>query len=1092
MPPSSDDYTEETLVEKPAAALLDELGWATVNAFHEDFGEEGTLGRETRSEVVLRPRLRSALRDLNPDLPDEALRLTEDELTRDRTGTLSLVQANQEIYDLLRGGVSVTYQEPGEGEVTRTVQVIDWREPREGNDFLAVRQLWVTGEMHTRRPDLVGFVNGLPLLLAEFKAPQRRARDAYDDNLRDYKDAIPRLLHYNALTLLSNGSESVAGSVTADWEHFGTWKRIEREDEERVVSLERLLRATCAPGRLLDLTENFVLFEEARGGTHKIVAKSHQYLGVNNAVDAVRSIEDNHGRLGVFWHTQGSGKSFSMAFFSRKVLRKRPGNWSFVVITDRQDLDDQIYKTFAATGTVTEDGVQAESSAHLRELLREDHRYVFTLIHKFRTERGERHPVLSERDDLIVMVDEAHRTQYDVLAQNMREALPNAAFLAFTGTPLMAEEEKTREVFGEYVSVYDFQQSIEDGSTVKLHYENRIPELQLTNDQLNEDIADAIEAADLSDREEEKLERELGREYHLITREDRIDKIGEDIADHFLGRGYQGKAMVVSIDKATTLRTYNAVQRHWNAKMDRLRDQIAAREASGDATDALEEQLRYMEETDMAVVVSQAQNEVGDLAEKGLDIRPHRRRMETEDLDEKFKDPGDPFRIAFVCAMWRTGFDVPSCATIYLDRPMRNHTLMQTIARANRTFGEKERGIIVDYAGIFRNLKKALSIYATGADDGSGSEDDEGEGETPIQDKSELLDELRDAIAETKAFLEARGVQVEAVQQAEGLGRVQAIEDAVEAILEGTDDDEGEESRERYLAHARHVDKLFKAVLPDPAAGELGPGRKLFSVLAERIHSLRPDVDISGVRQSIEQLLDDSVAAESYVIHEPGEDNASATSDPSVPHEGSAQERPDGLIDLSQIDFEALREEFERGRKRIEAEKLRGRLNQKVQSMVRRNRTRMDYLEKFEEMIEAYNMGSKNVEAFFDDLLGFMEELQEEEERPGREGVSEETLAVYDLLLDTRAGLSGEERTQVKYIARDLLDTLKREKLSLDWRRKQQARAGVRATIERTLDEQLPDSYDAEAFQEACDAVYEHVYDAYPSSEASIYATQPA
>ncbi|WP_419598452.1 type I restriction endonuclease subunit R, partial [Thiolapillus sp.] len=415
------------------------------------------------------------------------------------------------------------------------------------------------------------------------------------------------------------------------------------------------------------------------------LARNHQYLGVNNAIEALKDIKHRAGKLGVFWHTQGSGKSVSMICFAQKVLRNVPGNWTFVVITDRQELDSQIYKNFAAAGAVTEKEAQATSSQHLRQLLSEDHRYVFTLIHKFRTEKGEPHPVLSKRDDIIVITDEAHRSQYDTLAMNMRTALPNASFIAFTGTPLIVGEEKTREVFGDYVSVYDFRQSVEDGATVPLYYENRIPELQLTNENLNEDMEALLEAAELDEAQEKKLEREFARQYHLITREDRLEAVAKDIVQHFFSRGFPGKAMVISIDKATALRMYDKVQKYWKKEMSRLMDEMATA-LTDDAREAIKEKLDYMESTDMAVVVSQGQNEIEEMKAKRLNIEPHRKRMISEDLETKFKDPDDPFRIVFVCAMWLTGFDAPSCSTIYLDKPMRNHTLMQTIARANRVF----------------------------------------------------------------------------------------------------------------------------------------------------------------------------------------------------------------------------------------------------------------------------------------------------------------------------------------------------------------------------------------------------------------------
>jgi type I restriction enzyme R subunit len=494
-------YTEDQLVEQPAIGLFAELGWTTVSALEEIFGAGGTLGRETTSEAVLVSRLRPALQRLNPALPPEAITLAVDELTRDRSA-MSPAGANREVWHLMREGVKVSVPDKQRGgQRTEKVRVIDWDNTR-ANDFLLVSQFSVTGPLYTRRPDLVAFVNGLPLVVTELKKPGVSARAAFDENLTSYKSDIPQLFWTNALFIASNGTDSRVGSLTADWDRFFEWKRVERENEPRAVSLEKMIRGTCEPGRLLDIVENFTLFSEHKLGLVKIIAQNHQYLGTNNAVRAMLAARSaGHGRGGVFWQTQGSGKSYAMVFFAQKVLRKVPGNWTFVVVTDRVELDDQIARTFAACDAVSDaNACHAASGAHLRQLLGENHRYVFTLIHKFQSPE-----VLCDRRDVVVLTDEAHRSQYDTLAVNMRSALPNAMFLAFTGTPLIAGEERTRDVFGDYVSIYDFQQSVEDGATVPLYYENRTPELQLENPNLNDDLYNLIEAAELDPAQEERL-----------------------------------------------------------------------------------------------------------------------------------------------------------------------------------------------------------------------------------------------------------------------------------------------------------------------------------------------------------------------------------------------------------------------------------------------------------------------------------------------------------------------------------------------------------------------------------------------------------
>ena len=1056
-------YTEDQLVEQPAIGLFADLGWQTVSAMEETLGAAGTLGRESKGEVVLATRLRAALVRLNPTLPAEAINNAIDEISRDRSAMLPEA-ANREVYRLLKEGttVSVPDHEHG-GQKTERLRVVDWDNP-ENNDFLLVSQFSVTGALYTCRPDLVGFVNGLPWVVIELKKPGVPARAAFDENLTHYKQQIPALFWSNALLIASNGADSRVGSLTADWGRFFEWKRIEREDEPRRVSLEVMLRGSCDRTRLLDLVENFTLFSEHKAGLVKILGQNHQYLGVNNAIAAMLEARKlGHGRGGVFWQTQGSGKSFSMVFFAQKVLRKLPGNWTFVIVTDRVELDDQIAKTFKATGAVSEaegDACHASSGAHLRELLRGNHRYVFTLVHKFQTPE-----LLCDRADVVVLTDEAHRSQYDTLALNMRAALPKALFLAFTGTPLIAGEERTKEVFGDYVSIYDFQQSVEDGATVPLFYENRTPELQLINPDLNEDLYRLIEAAELDPEQEAKLERELARQYHILTRDDRLEAVAKDIVGHFLGRGFAGKAMVVSIDKATALKMHDKVKKHWaveTARVQKELGELAYQPVDGRSPEQARRDLRIAElkgrleiltSTDMALIVSPGQNEIQQMQKLGLDIEPHRKRMNESQpgLDEKFKDTEDPLRLVFVCAMWLTGFDAPSCSTVYLDKPMRNHSLMQAIARANRVFPGKHSGLIVDYANVFASLERALAIYGAGKS-----------GKSPVKDKEELVAELRKAVAEASVFCATHGVMLVDIEAAAAgsIERLSLVADGIDALISP------DPLRTDFLAQERLVKTLYSAVKPDRAALEFSSRAACLAALAEGIRAkLNPNPpDISRVMGQINDLLDASITG-----HEIGEAGAA-------------------VLDLSKVNFEALAQRLRESKhKNTDLEVLKAAIRAQLGKLIQLNRTRADFAEKLEALIESYNAGSRSIEELFEELLKLSNSLNEEQQRHLRENMSEEQLVIFDILTRPAPELTSEERAEVKKAAKVLLARLK-ELLVLNWRQKAAARSQLKLTIEDTLDTGLPRAYTPELYRQKCSAVFEHVYESYPERDVGVYA----
>ena len=1036
--------TEDGLVEAPAIELLQELGWSCANLFHETPGPANPTGRLTFKTPFLPARMTAAVTQLNPGLPPEAIAAAIDTVTESRAVMLPMA-ANREVARLLRDGVPVQVKQPDGTFRDDRVWLVDWRNPR-ANDFFLASQMWVHSDLYTRRPDLVGFINGMPLLLMELKAPHVKLSEAYDRNLKDYRDTIPRLFEANAFVVLSNGHEAVMGPSHEALEKFAPWKKEADEGEEERPGLETLLRGTCTPERVLDIVENFIVFQDvpvhvAPGGIRKVIAKNHQVLGVNRAIEAVRQVRERQGRLGVFWHTQGSGKSLSMAFFAEKVLRTLGNNWSFVVVTDRVELDDQIAKTFAsigAFGSLKARDCQAQSRSDLREKLAGQQRYLFTLIQKFGTERGEAMPMLSDRSDVIVITDEAHRSQYAQLAANMRAALPNAAFLGFTGTPLMAGEEKTREVFGDYVSIYNFAQSVADGATVPLFYESRQPELQLTKEDMRDELQALLDEAALDDEQERKVQAQFAKQYHLITREDRLDKIAADLVRHFAGRGYRGKAMFVAIDKATAVRMCLKTQAAWATLLAEEEARLAR--APEDVREALADRLAWLRETDMAVVVSQSQGEIEELNAKGLDIIPHRKRMVEEDLEANFKDAQDPLRLVFVCAMWITGFDVPTCSTVYLDRPMKNHTLMQTIARANRTAPGKQAGTIVDYVGVFANLQDALAIY--GAPRGSTK---------PIRDKVALVEQLEEALADVEAYCQEHGVDPSAILAADKLVRAQRIGEAKEALLAPDD------VRRTFLRRTDAAVRAYGAVLPDERAAPFLRRVAAVAVVAQAIRNHLGPADIGELGKRIEALLDENVLG--VEITSP------------IPEGGPAP----GAVDLSSIDFDALAKAFAKA-PRTAIDQLKNQATQQVQQMAARNPSRIDLIEKLEQLVDAYNAATVGVEETFQRLKDFIRGLDEEAGRAAQEGLTENELAIYDLLTRPAPKLTKTQEIQVKKVAKDLLAKLQEHVSVFQWRQRQQTRAAVQWTIKQVLNELPEEPYPEDVWNAKVEETWQFVF----------------
>lgn len=1003
---------------------------------------DGT-GRRSKKDCILPDVLIRNLKKINPSIAFEQLQVVIDSLTIDFSDT-DIFNKNYELYNKIRNGIKldVLHNDVEDFEI---VKLIDFENPQ-NNDFTVVSQMWIQGRYYWRRPDLIIFVNGLPLVFIELKNSVVKVKEAYDDNLTNYKKDIPNLFAFNQICVLSNGLETRLGAFNSPYEYFFEWLKNSEDDiidrdkiHEDGSSVNYLINGLLKKEVLLDYIENFIMFDNQK---YKIIAKNHQFLGVNNLVESVKNREELQGKLGVFWHTQGSGKSYSMVFFTRKVRKKIKGNFSFLIITDRQELDTQIHKTFVRTEVIgKKEECQPKDSSQLREYLTTNKGFIFTLIHKFRYDKDKEFPVLTTRNDIIVLVDEAHRTQYKDLAENMRKALPNANFVAFTGTPLLGSKKLTNQWFGKCVSEYNFKESVDDQSTVPLFYSKRVPDVELENNYLDDDILDIIEEENLNSDEERILENSTSRVLEVIKRDSRIDTVARDIAYHFPRRGFLGKGLVVSVDKYTTVKMYDKVQHYWNEEKQKITQERNVA-TTQEERDNLTRILDYMNNVEMAVVISEEANEVEKFREKGLDITIHRQKMneitvDGKDLEDRFKDPNDKLQLVFVCSMWLTGFDVPNLSTLYLDKPMKSHTLMQAIARANRVYPEKNCGIIVDYVNIFKFMKQALSEYATG-DDGSVM---------PAKDVDKLISLLDSSVQEAYNYLNSLNIDIDSIiEESSTLDKLEELRKAYNTIIDN------DENKEKFKVISNTMVGLYDAAKPE--VFEKHWKNERFSAI-DYLHGLLcnkiDDEKIKNARLKMEQVLDNSIVSSS---------NANETNGYAIYN--------NKVIDLSKIDTENLKKELKESPYRaVEIDDLKKYLEKALEQMINKNMTRQKFSERFKNVVDRYNSGNSTNEDYYNQLVDLVNSLKEEQNRANLEGLTEEELELYDLLVKDKK-LTSDEEQKVKLAAKNLFEKLTKERdelLVVDWYKDMNTMLKVKNAIALSLNEDLPESYDKPLFE---------------------------
>ena len=1001
-------FVAESGVEEVCLDYFADLGWQVLSG-PEIAPGEAKSERASYRDVLLEGRLRAAISWLNPGLSAE----TTDQVvaTVRRAESADVLAENWRVHRILTQGVPIERRDE-HGELRDDLAwLIDFEHP-ERNDFAIVNQMSVEQDNKTRRPDVLMFVNGLPLGLIELKVPGQESatlRGAWNQ-LRTYAAQIPSLLAFNAVSVVSTGTQARLGALGGKFEHYAPWKTIDGETlaPAGVPELEVLVRGVFSPPIFLDLVRNFVSFTDERDGLVKRVAKYHQFHAVNRAVTrTVEAVERGDGRAGVVWHTQGSGKSLEMLFYVAKIMRHPAmANPTAVLLTDRNDLDDQLFdEVFAPTRTLPETPVQATSRDHVRELLssKASGGIVFSTMQKFGLTKedrdaGRKFPMLSQRRNIIVIADEAHRTQYDLidgLAANLRDALPNAAFIGFTGTPIEQADRNTRAIFGEYIDVYDLSQAVEDGATVRVYYEARLAKVELPEEAraiLDTEFDEVTELAETETRE--RMKTRWARVEAVVGAEKRISDVAADIIQHWEKRrsALTGKALIVCMSRRICIDLYNAIVKlrpEWHSDDDNAGK--------------------------IKVVITGS-------AADGPEFAPHvRNKQARRELKERAKNPEDDLELVIVRDMWLTGFDSPSMHTMYVDKPMRGAGLMQAIARVNRTFRDKPGGLVVDYIGIAESLRAALADYTE-------RDRDRQEVGAPVEEALALLEEKHEILCELLYGCPWR----EALDSDSDRARIEAIMAALEHLLGASEMD----LPDRFLHHARIASQAFTLAVSSPETLRFRDDLAFFQAVALELRRARAsDSDGAGddveLETAVRQVVSDAVAAGGVIDI----------------YAAAGLERPD----ISLIDDDFARRAARNPHPNVEIEMLKRLLASELKNVGKRN---LIAERKFSEMLEramrAYTNRSLDAAEVITELVELAKEMRKERDRGTALGLRDDELAFYDAICQNDSAVLELGDDTLKAIAHDLVAMVRRN-ATIDWDKKEQVRASLRRHIRRLL-----------------------------------------
>jgi len=998
----SRNLNENSLTEQPVIEWLKEMGYDY--EFGPDLAPGQVLGeREDFREVVLVGRLKRSIRRLNPDLPEAAIDDVVRVITRVEHPNLEI--ANKEIYKMLTQGVKIGIRDKSGEEKGRLAKIYDFENPQ-NNEFLVVNQLAIQGIEKVRRPDIVVFVNGIPLVIFELKNPTLENATTYSafQQLQEYKKDIPEIFKYNQILVIGDLLEAKHGTISSSWEWFSVWKGVEDENEKNhgISELETLTRGIFYKIRFLDIIRNFIVFEaDAERDASKYTKKMglyHQYFGVNKAVNETLRAAKPRGnkKIGVFWHTQGSGKFLSMVFYTNKAKRleelKSP---TFVFLTDRRDLDGQFYRTFLRSGYPN--AKQTEDIKDLKKKLREAAgELIFTTIQKFDTEYEE----LSDRKNIIVIADEAHRSQYAKFAANVRVALPNASFMGITGTPISLRNRETRLVFGEHISEYKINQAVLDGATVPIYYEGRLVPLHLANQFIDEEFEDLV--GEIGFEIKESYKRKWARLEQAVGAKDRLDKVAKDIVEHFNNRGLEGKGMIVTISRKTAVEMYKIISKIEGAPK-------------------------------VAVVIS-----------KPEDFPELHQSRDTKELEKRFKNPDDPLKLVIVCDMWLTGFDVPALHTMYIDKPLKNHTLMQAIARVNRIFKDKPGGLIVDYIGVADDLKKALSIYSSGI---------QKEAMVPI---GEIISKMMEKYDIVRAMFS--GIEYKTWKKLKSVELAQLFQKSVNNII--TDERSGkldDEKKKRFAKETEILSQLFAFVMPHREANAIRNEVEFFQAVKRAIIK-RTIIRTEGIGLDIEsavrELVSKAISAEGVI--------------------DIFDMKGRGKPDISIFDEKFLEEVKNLKYKNLSIDVLRKLLHDELRVRMKTNLVRYkSLLDMLEDIIEKYENNIINSTKVIEKLIELAKEIKKVEKLSEGMGLSEEEMAFYDAISLGKKSINS--NGELKELVKDLVKIIKRD-LTIDWMNNDIIKARIRANVKLLL---LRKGFKAEESEKVLGLIYQQAFSLY-------------